>query len=190
MPSAKAAPLPGPRFSVQAGTLSADQGGRWTTIADGVEWFWPVAIKEQDGGDVTAVTYSKADGAGGYEGEGQALYLWIPGYAEGRKLVSEYFQIQRVEPLVSRSGRTVLKIVMKDGGLGATHVAFAAPDRGELHRADGADVVDYSDGAVQIGWFRDEDWLDQDAAIRPMRTERIDIDALLTRPTMQNPRRP
>lgn len=138
-----------------------------------------------------AVAYARADGAGGYENEGQALYLWAPGYSAGRKLLAEYFQMDRVESLAARTGRRILQIVMKDGGLGATHVAFADPDRGELFRADGADVVEHADGSVLIGWFRNEDWLDEDAAgRRPERTERLDLDLLLKRPVMHNPRQP
>jgi len=184
-----------PQFAVESGTLSVAQDGHKATIARGVDGFWPVPIEERQDADhrtAYAVTYAKADGAGGYENEGQSLYLWAPGYREGRKLVAEYFQIQRVESLAARSGRTVLLIVMKDGGLGATHVAFADPERGELFRADGADIVQRDEGSVRIGWFRDEDWerFEQDAAVHPVRTERLDLDAMLRRPAMHNPRQP
>ncbi|HXX66483.1 MAG TPA: hypothetical protein VEK07_04850 [Polyangiaceae bacterium] len=184
-----------PQFAVESGTLSVTQDGRKVPIAHEVDGFWPIPIDEHPDGDhrvTRAVTFARADGAGGYENEGQSLYLWAPGDKESRKLMAEYFQIERVESLAARSGRTVLLIVMKDGGLGATHVAFADPERGELFRADGADVMQRAEGSVRIGWFRDEDWerLEQDAAVRPLRTERLDLDAVLRRPVMHNPRQP
>jgi hypothetical protein len=188
---ASSTPQGKPEFSIESGRLCWEESGRKVTIADGVDGFWPIAIDEAgDGGHraLQAVAYAKADGAGGYENEGQSLYLWAPGYREGRKLVAEYFRIQQVDSLQARSGHTVLVIVMKDGGLGATHVGFADPERGELFRADGADVVQHEDGAVRIGWFRDADWnlLGQDASVRPQRSERFDLDALLKRRVMHN----
>jgi hypothetical protein len=193
---ASAAVSTDPRFSLNAGTLSVERHGSATTIADGVEGFWPVALDvRSDGGAhaANAVAYARADGAGGYENEGQSLYIWAPGYKDGRKVLAEYFQIQSVEALAARSGRTVLEVVMRDGGLGATHVAFADPDHGELYRADGAEVIRRDAGSVWVGSFRDEDWevLAQDAGtVHPVRTERFDLDALLRRPVMHNPRQP
>ncbi len=187
-----------PRFSAESAILSMDLGGHKTKIADGVDEFWPVTIERRVDGSAQperAVAYSRADGAGGYENEGESLYLFSPDDAQarqGRKVLAEYFQIRRVESLGARSGATVLLVVMADGGLGATHVAFVDPARGEVFRADGADVVEHDDGAVRVGWFRDEDWdaLAQDASVRPTRTELFDLDALLKRPVMHNPRRP
>jgi hypothetical protein len=195
--AASSNPQARPEFSVDSGTLSWERSGRTKTIADHVVDFWPIAIDVA--GDahhhaLEAVAYTKGDGdgAGGFENEGESLYLWAPGDREARKLLAEYFTIQRVESLRARSGRSVLVIVMTDGGLGATHVGFADPHRGELFRADGADVVQHEDGAVRIGWFRDEDWtvLGPDASVRPQRTERLDLDALLERRVMHNARQP
>jgi hypothetical protein len=184
-----------PQYSLDSDTLSVEREGKKTTLAEGVDGFWPIALNQPvDGSGAVnhAVAFAKADGAGGYENEGESLYLWAAGYRESRKVLAEYFRVEHVESLGTRRGRTVLLIVMKDGGLGATHVALADPDRGEIFRADGAEVIERQPGLVRIGWFRDEDWdrMNEGASVRPVRSERLDLDAVWKRPVMHNPLQP
>ncbi len=186
-------------FSISDGVLSFVHDGVKATIASGVDGFWPIAQAVSsragaDGGERAAasIAYARADGAGGYENEGESLYLWALGYREGHKLLAEYFQIRGVDALLARSGKAVLLVTMMDGGLGATHLAFADPERGEVFRVDGAEVVGRGDGWVRIGWFRDEDWeaLAQDSGVRPKRTELFELDRLLKRSATRTPQPP
>ena len=77
---------------------------------------------------------------------------------------------------------------MMDGGLGASHLAVVDPNRGEVFSADGARILDHGGGTVVLGSYRDEDWdkLRAKVKVRPLKTERYDIDELLLRPLIVN----
>jgi hypothetical protein len=169
------------RLKSPGSPLYATIAGTEKKIADAALKAWMI----EGGRDVL---YSGRDGAGGYENEGQSLYLYDASVGTKRKLLSEYFVIAGVEEVMSKSGKTALLVKMRDGGLGASHLAVVDPKRGEVFSADGAEVVDRGGGAIVVGFYRDEDWdkLRANTKVSPLKTERYDIDELLLRPVIVN----
>ena len=135
-----------------------------------------------------SVAYSTASGAGGFEGEGQALYLYDVGSGHNSKLLTEFFEITGVVAVKSARGKTAFLVTMEDGGLGASHVAVADPGRGEVFREDGAKFAASSPGAIMVALYKDEDWdkLRDKVAVKPYKTQRYDVDELLRRSVIVN----
>src|SRR5262245_16196966 len=78
------------------------------------------------------VAYSGADGAGGYENEGQSLRIYDIRTKASRKVLAARYVIDAVTEVTTRRGERVLLVEMRDGGLGASHLAIVAPRRGEI----------------------------------------------------------
>ena len=161
--------------------LYAKVGGVERKIAEGARKAWLI-----DGG--RQVLYSAADGAGGYEQEGQGLHVYAFASGKERKIMAEYFVIERVEELKTKAGGIALLVTMRDGGLGATHVAVVNLERGEVFSADGARFLEHRDGRVVVGTFRDEDWerLRAGAKVRPQTVKSYDVDRLMGMPVIEN----
>src|SRR2546423_11317706 len=96
-----------------AGPLRATIDRTTVKIADQALAFWII-----EGG--RRIAYSATDGAGGFEGEGQSLWLYDAARKQRRKILSEYFAIEGVEETVTRRGLKALIVRMRDGGLGAS----------------------------------------------------------------------
>jgi len=138
-----------------------------------------------DGGKV--VLYAVAGGAGGFEGEGQALYRYDPATGQSRRIFAERYLIRDVREARSRSGARALLVRMTDGGLGAPHAAVAHPERGLVWRASFARLGAPVGGTVRAEHLpraETDDW----AAVKPLRTETLDLDRLLAGPAVQAPR--
>ena len=139
------------------------------------------------GGMEMIVFYSSSDGAGGYENEGQSLWRYDLTTGARRKLVTEYFVINKVAPVLSGRGRRVLLVSMADGGLGAPHAAIADPIRGEVWRHRQARFIGVRNGRVAIGIYRVSD-IESGRLSRPYRILYLDLDTILRRPA--SPYRP
>lgn len=126
------------------------------------------------------VFYSSQDGAGGFENEGQSLWRYDFGTGKRTKLVTEYFMINKVAPVLSRTGRRVLLISMMDGGLGAPHVIIADPVRGAVWKHRLARFVGIRNGRAAVGLYRIED-LETGKVTQPYRLLYIDLDTVLRR---------
>lgn len=167
------------------GIVYAIVDGRKKVLADDGWGVWIV-----DGGRYVA--FSGADGAGGYENEGQSLRVYDTATGrlvlDGAPVLSEYYMIDRVTSAKADDGRTALVVEMGDGGLGAPHLGIVDPRRGEVFRARIARPIDTTGGAVTVGYYEPgqiEDNLDL-ADVTPIRTERFDLGELLDRPVIVN----
>ena len=140
-------------------------------------------------GDGRLVAVSGRDGAGGYENEGESVTVIDPATGRRRRVVADYFAIERVE-LASAAGRDALVVHMRDGGRGAVHVTVADARRGQvfrmrnaLARVDGSRVIvaSYGDGenAVDFGETR-----------KPLRVDTIVVAAVDTMALLVVPRSP
>ncbi|MFN2514465.1 MAG: hypothetical protein ABR568_24015, partial [Pyrinomonadaceae bacterium] len=107
------------------GPLYVTSGGVETKIADEAIAAWIIRRGQ-------SVVYSGRDGAGGYENEGQSLHIYEPRTGQLRKIMSEYYAIEKVTEVTTSSNKTALLVEMSDGGLGASYVAVVDPDRGEV----------------------------------------------------------
>ena len=134
------------------------------------------------------VVYSGLDGAGGYENEGQSLHIYTLSDGHDRKIMAEFFVIQKVKEMKTVAGSTALLVTMTDGGLGASHVAVVNLERGEVFSADGAKFGKQEGNTIVVGSYRDEDWAKLRAGlkVRPTRIDRYDADLLIKRPVLEN----
>jgi hypothetical protein len=168
----------------QPGPLYVRIGDAEKRIADKAVRAWLI----EDG---AYVVYSGLDGAGGYENEGQSLRLYDTKTGMTKLILSEYYVIDRVSSVRTATGKPALLVEMRDGGLGASHVAVVDPTRGEVFSQSKVKVMEVNSKTLLLGYFRERDWeaLGRGENIRPYRTRRFDLDALLKRSVVVNKRR-
>ena len=129
------------------------------------------------------VLYSSSDGAGGFENEGQSLHLYDVRTGNHKRIMSEYFIVDKVEEAVTSKKKRALLVSMVDGGLGASYVAVVDPKRGEVFFRRWARIVARKGDTIVIGFYREEDWekldSEQRETVRPYKIERHNLNSLL-----------
>src|SRR6185436_6654373 len=120
------------------------------------------------------VVYSSNEGAGGCENEGQSLHLYDVDTRNHKRIMSEYFMVQRVKEVITSNKKRALLITMEDGGLGASYVAVIDPSRGEIFFRRWVRLLANKGDTIVLGFYREGDWenLDTNKKIRPYKTER------------------
>jgi hypothetical protein len=110
------------------------------------------------------------------------------GTGSRRKVLSEYFVIDDVTEVRTGAGQTALVVEMRDGGLGASHIAIVDPTRGEVFSKSRAKLLKYDTDVLVLGYYREEDWerMARGDEISPYETERYNLDSLLQRPVIIN----
>lgn len=160
--------------------------GKETKIADAGFDSWVIQRGRQ-------LVYSGPDGSGGYENEGMSLYVYDARTGRQRKIMSEYFMVEKVAEVITRSGRTALLVGMEDGGLGASYFAVVDPARGEVFFRRWARLLSRRGDTVVLGFYKEEDWeklMEPNARVRPHRTERHNLNTILKRRVIVNRRQP
>jgi hypothetical protein len=169
------------------GPLFITIGGREKRIADQAQQAWII-----NGG--RHVVYSSSDGAGGFENEGQSLHLYDVGAGNHKRIMSEYFMVDKVEEAVTSKKKRALLVTMADGGLGASYVAVVDPWRGEVFFRPRARILARKGDTIVIGFYKEEDWetidTEQGGKVRPYKSERHNLDSLLRRRVIVNKREP
>ncbi|HEU4714998.1 MAG TPA: hypothetical protein VFS76_25850 [Pyrinomonadaceae bacterium] len=167
------------------GPLFVTSGGKEKKIADEAQQAWII-----NGG--WQVVYSASDGAGGFENEGQSLYLYDVRTGTRKRILSEYFAVDQIKEVVTSTKKRVLLVDMVDGGLGASYVAVVDPRRGEVFFRRHARILSRKGDIINIGFYKEDDWekLDspQNAKVRPYKTERHNLNSLLQRRVIVNKR--
>jgi hypothetical protein len=79
-----------------------------------------------------AILYSVRERKRGYEGEGEALFLYDRTTETKTRLLTDDYMIEKVYELTTTGGKSLLCVTMSDGGLGANHVAIVNPERGTV----------------------------------------------------------
>jgi hypothetical protein len=92
------------------GKLYITVGGRKRKIDDQAFAAWII-----NGGK--AIVFSGADGAGGFENEGQSLRIYDVATGKTKKILSEYVAVDAVMETIISTGETALLVRMSDGGL-------------------------------------------------------------------------
>ena len=161
-----------------SGQLWVTVGGRNVKVAAGAVKLWVLAGGRE-------VIYSGIDGAGGFENEGQSLWSYAPA-GQSRKLLAEKYVIEDVTEFVTAPKRGLL-VSMRDGGLGASHVAVVDPARGEVFSASQARILSAGAGTLRLGFYREGDWekLNAGTSVAPFREQRYDLNQLLSRPVVK-----
>ena len=169
-----------------AGPLLAQVGGKDVRIADQAIAAWILENGQK-------IAYSAADGAGGYENEGQSLRLYDVPVGTHRKVLSAYYVIDQVSEFKTKGGNKALLVEMRDGGLGASHLAVVDPRRGQVFLRKQVKLLKRRGDLIVLGRFHEADWerMAGDMVIQPYKTERYDVNTLLRRPAVvQNPVHP
>lgn len=137
--------------------------------------------------------FSSRPSGGRYENEGQSLRIYEVRVGTHRKLLSAYYIIDQVSDFKTKGGNKALLVEMRDGGLGASHLAVVDPRRGQVFLRKQVKLLKRSGDLIVLGRFHEADWerMAGDMVIQPYKTERYDVNTLLRRPAVvQNRVRP
>jgi hypothetical protein len=158
------------------GTLYATVDGREVRVAHAAFAAWRLHGGREIG-------FSGPDGAGGYENEGQSLRLYDVRRSTTRKVLAAPYVIDEVSDVTTRRGRRALVVQMRDGGLGASHLAIVDPSRGAVFLRMQVKVLEREGDVLVVGRYREEDWerMANGASVTPASTERYDIDDIMRR---------
>jgi len=134
------------------------------------------------------VVYSSSEGAGGYENEGQSLHLYDLDTRNHKRIMSEYFMVQRVKEVITSNKKRALLVTMEDGGLGASYLAVVDPWRGEVFFRRWVRILANNGDIIILGFYREKDWgdLEEGKRVRPYKRERHNLKTLLQRPVIVN----
>ena len=165
------------------GPVYATIGGTEKKIADAGVDSWVIQSGRK-------MVYSGRDGSGGFENEGMSLYVYDAQSAKLRKIMSEYFIIERLTEVTTSTRKTALLVKLSDGGLGASYFAVVDPNRGEVFFRRWAQLLSRKGDTIVLGRYREGDWeklgADESANVIPYRKERYNLNALLRRRVIQN----
>jgi len=82
---------------------------------------------------------------------------------------------------------------LADGGLGASYQAVVDPNRGEVFFRRWAKVISRRGDVIVLGRYKEDDWdkfmENENAKVRPYRTERYNLNQLLRRRIIFNKRK-
>lgn len=134
------------------------------------------------------VVYSSSDGAGGFENEGQGLHLYDVAADKHKRILFEYFMVEKVKEVVTSTKKRALLVTMADGGLGASYLAVVDPWRGEVFFRRWVQILSQKGDTIVLGFYREGDWGDmlEGKKVRPYKTERHNLNALLRRRVIVN----
>ena len=167
------------------GPVYVTMAGQETKIAEAGVDSWVI-----QGG--RRVVYSGRDGAGGFEGEGMSLHIYDARTARQRKVMAEYFIVEKVIEVTTSTRKTALLVEMGDGGLGASYLAVVDPARGEVFFRRWAKVIARRGDVIVIGHYREDDWdklsSNESAKVTPYKKERYNLNSILTRRVIFNKR--
>ncbi len=138
------------------------------------------------------VVYSSSEGAGGYENEGQSLHLYDLDTRNHKRIMSEYFMVQKVKEVTTSNRKRALLVTMEDGGLGASYLAVVDPSRGEVFFRRWVRILANNGDIIVLGFYREKDWGDlaEGKKVRPYKRESHNLKTLLQRPVIVNKKEP
>lgn len=167
------------------GPVYATIGGKETRVADAGVETWIIQGGRQ-------LVYSGRDGSGGFENEGMSLHLYDARTARRRKIMSEYFMVDKVTEVSTSTKKIALLVKLSDGGLGASYFALVDPNRGEVFFRRWALLLSRKGDVIVLGRYREEDWdklaSDEAAKVSPYKKERYNLNTLLRRSVIHNRR--
>jgi len=168
------------RVAVAEGTFSGPLyvtiEGKQRKIADDAIAAWIIQKGQR-------VIYSGRDGAGGYENEGQSLRVYDARTGRHRKIMAEYYEVNKVTEVTTSRNTTALLVEMSDSGLGASYLAVVDPARGEVFFRRWIKIISRQGDIIVIGHYNEDDWgklnEDENAKVRPYKTERHNLNTIL-----------
>ena len=171
--------------NAMTGSVYATIGGQERKIAEvGIE------VLVIEGG--RRMVYSGLDGSGGFENEGQSLYVYDARTDKKRKVMSEYFIVNKIIEVTTSRNKTALLVDLTDGGLGASYQAVVDPNRGQVFFRRWSKVISRRGDIIVLGRYKEDDWdkfmENENANVRPYRTERYNLNQLLRRKVIINKR--
>lgn len=171
LPSFRIAPGP----AGLGGKLTANIDGRDVTLAEDAVKAWVLARGR-------FIAWSAPDGAGGFENEGQALYVYDVQARATRKVAAEYFMIESARTLDRGS---LVALTMQDGGLGASHLAIVHADRGLVYHAPLARIVAICGDEVTVAHYDASAYESGPAPVgTPKKLEKLSLSALRDAPIL------
>lgn len=190
-PSSVSSPAPAesplritPVAGSRSGPLHITSGGMEKQIAEDAVKAWLLQAGRQ-------VAYSGLDGSGGYENEGQSLWIWDAGSGAAKKVLSGYYLVQNVTEATSARQEPALIVELEDGMLGARHLSVVDPARGEVFFLKWASLDAVREGQLHVNVYREADWEaafdNPEARVEPHGKAVHDLHQVLKGSVIENP---
>lgn len=144
------------------------------SIADSVVKAWIISNGEN-------VVYSKTDGAGGFENEGQSLRLYNLATKKEKLLTREEYAIESVKEVKLKNGKNILIVKMYDGGLGGQYIGIINPAKGKVYLGILAKVLSLKGDFIELGFYKNEDAWGSDEntnKVKPYKKKKYDLKKL------------
>lgn len=171
-----------PEQNTNYGELVINVGDREKMISDFSDEAWIVANGQE-------IVFTGADGQGGYENEGQSLWIYNAATGQKRKILSHYYTIDAFGEKTLSSGKRVFLVRMIDGGKGASYLSVVDPERGEVFFRAEAVIHEIKGDKVYLGFYKfwDEMWDEEDyeklvverKTFKPYKTETFDLKSVV-----------
>ena len=165
---------------MKVGKLYITVGARERKIADIAVDAWII-----NGGK--ELVYSAPDGVGGYENEGESLRLYDVKTDKTRKILSEYYMVDKVTEVRLSTDAAALLVEMSDGGLGASYFAVVDPKRGEVLFRKSAKLTKIKGDHITLGFY--DDWVainEKGRSVKPFKTETHDLKKVIKKKVIYN----
>ena len=117
-------------------------------------------------------------GSGGYENEGETLWIYNVKHKNKRKVLSAYYMIDALFEAKLSNGKSAIVVRMSDGGAGNSYISVVDPNRGEVFFRKLAEVIEIKGDNITLGIFESESW-DYDATTEEDKFKRKDNIFLL-----------
>jgi len=160
------------------GPLTAKIGGKDKVLDENAAQAWQL-----EGGRFLAWDGGQGSGVGGFEGEGEGLKLYDAKTGQVTSVLAEDVMIEDVKSVKLPDGRSALLVAMRDGGLGAPHLAIVDPERGQVASLGRAEAGALKGGVLTIKEHGNEDDIDKVTGTRT-----IDLAKVLSGPVIAQPR--
>lgn len=142
------------------------------------------------------VIFTSDDGAGGFENEGQSLWIYNVRQKQKQKILSAFFMIDALAEKKLSNGKTAILVKMSDGGLGASYFSVVDPTRGEVFFRGQAELLKIYGDKITLGFYQfDDEMVRQEyfdklipnrTNVKPIRKETHDLKKLLTNEVIYN----
>lgn len=171
------------------GELSITVDGKEKIISDHTDNAWIINEGKE-------IVYSGSDGAGGFENEGQSLWIYNAKYDRKQKILSAYFMIDAFGEKRLSNSKLALLVKMSDGGLGASYFAVVDPTRGEVFFRQQAELLEISGDKITLGFYNDwenmyredvsEQMIPDRKKFKPFKKETHDLKKILNNEVIYN----
>ena len=110
------------------------------------------------GGKEIVYSGENNSGSGGFENEGETVWIYNVGTKTKRKVLSQSVMIDAFIEAKLSDEKSAIVVRMSDGAVGDSHISVIDPDRGEVFSRKLAEVLKIDGNEMMLGIFRSGSW--------------------------------